>query len=145
MERENIIKRDEFELIRGFLRGFNKGTLTLYVNRVVWDGREIIEMNIDEIDSVNIGNWNGNQVLDIKMNNRSNCRFYPYTQVGIFTASDNSYLYIERWIKLIDKQRFEKDANVGNSPIVILKARLAKGEISVDEYNELKKILEDEN
>lgn len=145
MDKEKILKEDYFEKISGFFRSFNKGVLTLFEDRITWQGRENISVSLSDIKNTSIGNWNGNQVLDIYLENENKLRFYPYKQVGHFTGTDNSYLFIERWIKIIDKIRFEKiDSKTKNetSALDVLKIRFAKGEISEDQYNEMKKIIE---
>jgi hypothetical protein len=140
-----ILKEDNFEKISGFFRSLNKGVLTLYEDKIIWNGREKLTINMNIIKNASIGNWNGNQVLDIDIEKENKLRFWPYKQVGYFTGTDNSYLLIERWIKLIDKIRFEEYGNkVKNelSAIEVLKIRFAKGEITIEQFDEMKKILE---
>ncbi|MBK9334821.1 MAG: SHOCT domain-containing protein [Ignavibacteria bacterium] len=59
-------------------------------------------------------------------------------------GTDRKYINIADWINKIDDARLNKNKKPDNDeiPLNTLKNRLAKGEISIEEYEILKKLIE---
>jgi len=141
MSNNKTLKIDRLEEVGGIFRSFNKGDLIAYENKIVWEGNRKVEMNIKDIISTSMGYWHGVNTLDITLKNEV-LRLYAYKNIGMFTATDNSYHLIKSWVELIDKMKNNISNSNINDPIVNLKNRLSLGEITVEEFEKLKKVLE---
>jgi len=142
-----IIKEENLQYVSGTLFGWGeRGTLRLTEENLVWIGdKSKFEFKLTNISNVGVGKWGANNVLQIAYkNNIYKFLNKDWTVVFFGVESDRKYINIADWINKIDDARLNKNKKPDNDeiPLNTLKNRLAKGEISIAEYEILKKLIE---
>lgn len=148
---ERIIKRQKIRYRKGMI-AWESGELTLYKDRVEYSGSSKITIPISDIEnvSVNDGIGQGNIIIStnkmdykfFKNNNATGAAAF-FLPLDVAVMGDKKISDLESWRQAIENLRFAEDESpITSSPLLLLKERLAKGEITLSEYKELKKELE---
>lgn len=141
-----VIKEEKLNYVSGKLFGWGEqGTLRLTDEKLVWKGsKNNFDFQFNHISNVGVGKWGANNVLQITYRN-NNYKFVnkDWTVVFFGVEPDRKYINIDNWIKKIDEVLLNvNNKNSTNESLIdALKLRLAKGEISIEEYEKLKEIL----
>ena len=148
---DKIYKKQTFTYDKGFSI-FNKeeGELFLYQNRVEFEGGGYtLEFLMSDIVDVSVSDQLGKGYLIISdtegdykfyLTNKNTFMLAVFVDVGVAAMGDKKMSDLEAWRIAIDNFRFSDNTKIKepSDALSILKIRLANGEISIDEFRELK-------
>lgn len=146
-----IIKKQKIRYRKGVI-AWEEGELILYPQKLVFFGSKKITIPLNEIEniSVNDGFGQGNIIISTEeaeykffKNNSSMNTTALLFGMNVAAMGDKKISDLEAWRQSIEKLR-ENGNNLTDSSnsLQLLKERLAKGEISLEEYHSLKKVIE---
>jgi hypothetical protein len=152
--KEAVFKEQELECKKGTLT-WEKGVLTLTRTRLVFlhQGEAILEVPVSQIRNVLVkhGFGYGEEYMEVRYDSgegpvTAEFRLFSGSKWAISLGqgvAGRTQIYLKSWEDAINKLRMESSASSATSedPLHILKTRYAKGEISREEYELLKKEL----
>lgn len=148
---EKIIKKQKIRYRKGVI-AWEEGELILYPKKLIFFGSKKITIPLNEIEniSVNDGFGQGNIIIStgeneykfFKNNSSMNTTALLFG-MNVAAMGDKKISDLEAWRQTIEKYR-ENGSKLADSstPLQLLKERLAKGEISLEEYHSLKNVIE---